>query len=756
VPTVPSEFVQNVMPSEGQPGSRPELQNYNTIDRASPADFGGQVGQALNQTGDMLAQHAVARQQFANETAVNDVYANQFSPAARNILQNYMKLEGKDAEARFPEFQQQMNDLRTQIRSNLPNVMQQRSFDDASTRRVEMDLGGMARYGAQQTKAWEWNTHTAVMADLVNEAEANWNNPQRLQNVRDRMDSETADYGSKHGWSGDVFRYQLGVNNDKLWGAVIKRQALSGDFTGAMKTYDDQVSAGRISGSAQGALEKFFKPIQDLQSAQNAYGKVTGGQTAQAIAGEAQRQGVDPGTALTIWSAEGGVTNPATMNPQSSAAGIFQHTAGTWADLGGTDQDRLDAGRQVQLGVALAKQNTAALAKDLGRQPQPWEVYLAHQQGIAGATALLHADPNASAAGVLGGSTDKLTLNGMPADATASQALGCIKNYVDKHAQMYEPNGVPSAQNITQNYERHMQQLADQARLDYPGDPTAAERYQNNYAQQAGRQLHTQQMSDQANRRMLDSSLTGPAPVNSWQEFMSDPARVDAYNSAFKNDRSVYDRVDKAITTNALAAWDPSATAETTALYNQLNGMKNADRDNFATMDLNPYYGAMPASQYYDLVKNQQKIQDKDAVEAEKHVQLTSALTSIKSLVKLAEATPDSPYFRADPDSGLQAGREQYHDFVGAFGNALDTWRQNNQGKVPGDMDVRGVARDILFPPEVVIPAGQIVGEARSVAANMAEKPEIPPEASGYTPLPYREAIFKSTLDAIKKALPVE
>src|SRR5208337_630323 len=245
-------------------------------------------------------------------------------------------------------------------------------------------------------------THTAVMADLTNEAEANWNNPQRLQNVRDRIDDETADYGLKHGWSSEVFRYQLGENNDKLWSAVIKRQALSGDFTGAMKTYRDQVSAGRISGSAQGDLEKFFKPIQDLQSAQNAYGKVTGGAMAQQIAGEAQRQGVDPGTALTIWSAEGGVSNPATKNPASSATGIFQHLDSTWKAQGGTDQDRLDTGRQVQLGVALVKQNTDALAKDLGRQPQPWEVYLAHQQGIGGATALIHADPNTNAGNVVG------------------------------------------------------------------------------------------------------------------------------------------------------------------------------------------------------------------------------------------------------------------------------------------------------------------------------------------------------------------
>jgi hypothetical protein len=92
------------------------------------------------------------------------------------------------------------------------------------------------------------------------------------------MDAETADYGSKHGWSGDVFRYQLSQSNDKLWSAVIKRQAISGNFTGAMKTYQDQVSTGRISGSAQGEIEKFFKLIQDLQSAQNAYGKVTGGE----------------------------------------------------------------------------------------------------------------------------------------------------------------------------------------------------------------------------------------------------------------------------------------------------------------------------------------------------------------------------------------------------------------------------------------------------------------------------------------------
>jgi hypothetical protein len=35
---------------------------YKNIDRATPDAFGGQVGQTLQQTGDMLQQHSIRRQ----------------------------------------------------------------------------------------------------------------------------------------------------------------------------------------------------------------------------------------------------------------------------------------------------------------------------------------------------------------------------------------------------------------------------------------------------------------------------------------------------------------------------------------------------------------------------------------------------------------------------------------------------------------------------------------------------------------------
>ena len=431
MPIVPGDpFVPSVMP-QGQ-------MIYNTIDSATPESFGGQVGQTLQQAGNMLAQHAIQRQQLLNETNVNDIYTNQFSPAARDIYQNYMKLGGKDAEARFPEFQQQMSDLRTQTRANLPNPMQQKAFDAISTRRLEADLDGMARYAAAQTKSWQWNTHTAMIQNLTADAEAHYNDPHRLKELTDRLDKETANYANSHGWSDEVYEYQIHKNNDRLWSAVINRQALT-DPEGALTTYRDASSLKRLSGEAQAELEKGLKPHIDLFNAQKAYNAVTGGATAQQIAGEALRQGVDPSTALTIWSAEGVVTNPASQNPNFSAMGIFQHTAGTWGDLRGTDQDRTDGRKQIELGVALTKQNNAALTKGLGRQPQPWEIYLAHQQGVDGAKALIHADPSANAGDVVG-NPKAITLNGGTPNMSAGQFINYIKGYIDCHSQMYAPS----------------------------------------------------------------------------------------------------------------------------------------------------------------------------------------------------------------------------------------------------------------------------------------------------------------------------
>ena len=89
--------------------------------------------------------------------------------------------------------------------------MQQVAFDEASTRRVEMDLDGTARYGAAQTKGMGMeHSYRYRLPDPTAEAQANYNDPQRVQNVRDLIDNETADYGLKHGWSSEVLQVSVG------------------------------------------------------------------------------------------------------------------------------------------------------------------------------------------------------------------------------------------------------------------------------------------------------------------------------------------------------------------------------------------------------------------------------------------------------------------------------------------------------------------------------------------------------------------
>lgn len=115
----------------------------------------------------------------------------------------------------------------------------------------------------------------------------------------------------------------------------------------------------------------------------------------------------------------------ATKNPNSSAQGIYQFTAGTWADLrrkhpelGLTADGRTDNAQQERAIQVLTGENQAYLTKALGRPPSPGELYLAHQQGAAGAAALL-ANPNELAATVVG--EDAVRLNGGGPGMTAGQ-----------------------------------------------------------------------------------------------------------------------------------------------------------------------------------------------------------------------------------------------------------------------------------------------------------------------------------------------
>jgi len=120
----------------------------------------------------------------------------------------------------------------------------------------------------------------------------------------------------------------------------------------------------------------------------------------QAIIDEAQLQGVPAAVALQISGVESNFNpkarpiDPKTGKPRSSATSFFQVIDETFKGLGGDPKKRNDPMENIRVGVKSLAQNQAALTKQLGRPPQPQELYTTHFLGTDTGSKLLSADPN--------------------------------------------------------------------------------------------------------------------------------------------------------------------------------------------------------------------------------------------------------------------------------------------------------------------------------------------------------------------------
>lgn len=108
--------------------------------------------------------------------------------------------------------------------------------------------------------------------------------------------------------------------------------------------------------------------------------------------------------------------DPNAQNPRSSAGGLFQFIDSTAKQYG--VKDKFDPVQATDGAIDLAVDNMRILTKALGREPTAAELYLAHQQGGAGARRLL-SNPNAKAVDIVG--AEAVRLNGGDANMTAGE-----------------------------------------------------------------------------------------------------------------------------------------------------------------------------------------------------------------------------------------------------------------------------------------------------------------------------------------------
>jgi hypothetical protein len=146
---------------------------------------------------------------------------------------------------------------------------------------------------------------------------------------------------------------------------------------------------------------------------------------------EARRQGLSPRLAVTTASIES-TLGQNKVNPDSRAVGVYQFLPAAWAEMGGGD--RFDDAQNITHGVTYLRKSAASLRRTLGRDPEDWQAYLAHQQGSNGARALLSGGDRAAidvliAAGVKPSTARSSVLNnGGRADMSAADFSRSIQD----------------------------------------------------------------------------------------------------------------------------------------------------------------------------------------------------------------------------------------------------------------------------------------------------------------------------------------
>jgi transglycosylase-like protein with SLT domain len=193
-------------------------------------------------------------------------------------------------------------------------------------------------------------------------------------------------------------------------------ERFGGRLSGRLKQMADKAAAregalaGLNAGARAGAGYQLMRAGEQAAE-RRAYGFSP--QVEKAIGAAAKKRGVDPAILRMIAGLES-AGDPGARNPNSSATGLFQFTAKTAKEFGLTDPG--DAGQSADAAARLLNRNAATLTRELGRAPTSAELYLAHQQGGAGAAKLL-GNPDALAADLVG--RDAVVLNGGRPDMSA-------------------------------------------------------------------------------------------------------------------------------------------------------------------------------------------------------------------------------------------------------------------------------------------------------------------------------------------------
>lgn len=201
MPTVPDLYPDVTPTTQGAPG----------INYAVPAEaFGGAIGHALvglggtlEQAGDRVWQRAVELQNLENETHAKNADALYMQQSGQ-LHADFLQKEGVNAGSQaLAQHIQDLQKLRTDIRSDIANPMAQKMYDSSSVAFMGRNIFNAAGHSGQQMKVAASNASQARVDMMTNQIGENPGDDIGFQRATRATASEIDQQGALHGWSPD-------------------------------------------------------------------------------------------------------------------------------------------------------------------------------------------------------------------------------------------------------------------------------------------------------------------------------------------------------------------------------------------------------------------------------------------------------------------------------------------------------------------------------------------------------------------------
>lgn len=746
MPQIPDNFVQGVMPQGQIAPQRVE---------ASPADFGGQVGATLQQASGQEMQQAVQRQQLENETVVNDTINNKFFPAFQDQYQKYYALQGKDAVDQLPDFQQSMRDLVQQYRDGMSNPMQQRMFDQETSRRLQYEFSGMGRYADQQNKIWQAQTNEATIDRIVSSTSDKYNDPQVLLGGLTAVSKQVAKYGILVGQSPEVIKDLQQKAMSKLYATVVERQSLDPAMGPevANATFQDGIKRGFISGQEQLDIASRLKSrLQIAEAGKFVDGLTTGAPSAAIGPGtDTNPAGWKPPAGKSIEQERDALLNaiagkesgnqPGAPNTDANGLpGRFQFQEGTWETMSSAYNTAVNKSATGPLDhndaneLAVAKWQIGEWLKDGYSPAQVASMWNSGHPDWAGRAGVNQSGKKFDVPGYVGsvlGNYERMSGNPLAMVADASGATVPISSPGEGNTILpaKPPAGGWTAEALQAALPGWEQQIAQR----FPDNWQAQNQALSILRSKVGMQISFLAKQSQADENTLWRTYADPNGPQDLQGAMQVPAFATAYHNLLQSNPRIAANFSDMFARKTGRETKGTATPlneQTVSRYWTLEGQAELDPEKFANYDLSSEYSNVPLNLLDRLHTLQTHIRAQIAGQEARNSSVPGALKAVQPALTAAGIY--------NPVLSPQKQPKEYSEFVGRFGQALNDFEaQNKRG--PKDPELQQMATTLL--QKVTVP-GRIYGSTTEPLFRLQQgdesRAQMPQEAA-----PAFEADFK-------------